>query len=215
MKIPDMKLIRQKNLIKWFDQYPIHQSEKSLISQLKNGKGSFGEKLARRLERDYHMPSMYLDEENNFKNNINNNMEKGYIVRSIQSNKELSDMAKDFNENVIAIEFDNDYAIKVFSGLPQEDINFASFIPDTMEDTIKRGSTIFLDTSIKRFIGSGIYMFVYDNFPHLNRLQMRASNLLVISDNNHYKEWEIKKEDFDKIVIMGKVISYYPPLVII
>lgn len=206
-----MKSVRRQNLTNWFNNHPIPQSEKSLISQLKNGKGSFGERLARRLERDYGMPEMYLDDENN----INKNTKTGYLVSSIQSNKELSEMVKDFQQNVLRIEFANDYAFKIFAGSPQENINFASFIPDTMEDTIQKGSTIFLDTSIKKFIGSGIYMFIYDNFPHLNRLQVRGSNLAVISDNNRYKEWEIKKEDFSKLAFVGRVISFYPPLVIV
>jgi transcriptional regulator with XRE-family HTH domain len=37
--------------------------EKSYLSQLINGKASFGERAARRIERDYGMAPGYLDEE--------------------------------------------------------------------------------------------------------------------------------------------------------
>lgn len=59
MKIADK---RRKKLKDWFDSNPIPASEKSYISQLMNGKASFGEKAARRLEITYEMPKYYLDD---------------------------------------------------------------------------------------------------------------------------------------------------------
>lgn len=53
--------IRVDNLRLFFATHPIPKEEKSLISQLLNGKASFGEKLARRLERDLGMITMSLD----------------------------------------------------------------------------------------------------------------------------------------------------------
>lgn len=218
-KSANMNIIRKHNLITWFDIHPIPQEEKSLISQLKNGKISFGRKLARRLEKDYQMPAMYLDNENSHFNVLKNEnalskkTENSYLVQSIHFKKEFSAMLKDFEEHVIAIEFNHNYAKKVFGTVPSEKINFASFLPDTMEDTIKKGSTIFLDINTKRFIGDGIYMFVYKNYPHLNRLQMQGDCLIVISDNPRYKDWEIKREDFDSMLFVGKVVGYYPEFV--
>ena len=40
----------------------IKKEDQSYISQLLSGKASFGEKAARRLERDYLLPSMSLDQ---------------------------------------------------------------------------------------------------------------------------------------------------------
>ncbi|EPS6101690.1 S24 family peptidase [Providencia stuartii] len=59
----DMKKIRQLNLSRWFEGKTLPTKEKSFLSQLMNGKSSFGEKAARRLERDYGMPAGYLDSE--------------------------------------------------------------------------------------------------------------------------------------------------------
>lgn len=53
--------IRRARLALWFKDLAMPEEEKSYLSQLKNGKASFGEKAARRLEKTYHMPAMYLD----------------------------------------------------------------------------------------------------------------------------------------------------------
>ncbi len=60
MKIQD---VRRSQLKKWFSSHKIPEKEKSYISQLISGKSSFGEKAARRLEKDYKMPPKYLDSE--------------------------------------------------------------------------------------------------------------------------------------------------------
>ncbi|MDC9614923.1 hypothetical protein PSI19_13835 [Xenorhabdus khoisanae] len=56
-----IKNIRQQRLRTWFSDKTLPEKEKSYLSQLMNGKASFGEKAARRLEKDYHMPEGYLD----------------------------------------------------------------------------------------------------------------------------------------------------------
>lgn len=61
MDKPEVAL-RRKKLIQWVAINGTPQDEKSLFSQLK-GVGSFGEKVARRLEADYKMGHRYLDTE--------------------------------------------------------------------------------------------------------------------------------------------------------
>lgn len=51
---------RRENLRRWVSAHGTPASEKSLFSQLK-GTGSFGEKVARRLEQQYKMGDGYLD----------------------------------------------------------------------------------------------------------------------------------------------------------
>lgn len=59
--IMDIVDIRRARLGLWFSDKPLPKREKSYLSQLINGVGSFGEKAARRLEEDYRMPPKYLD----------------------------------------------------------------------------------------------------------------------------------------------------------
>ncbi|MCW7764223.1 hypothetical protein [Photorhabdus luminescens] len=60
-----MKNIRQQRLKDWFSDKTLPEKERSYLSQLMNGKASFGEKAARRLEQDYRMPDGYLDTDTN------------------------------------------------------------------------------------------------------------------------------------------------------
>lgn len=57
----DIQSIRRQQLRRWFQGRTLPQHEKSYLSQLMHGKASFGERAARRLERDYGMPPGYLD----------------------------------------------------------------------------------------------------------------------------------------------------------
>lgn len=52
---------RRKQLKAWFADKSLPEKEKSYLSQLINGKSSFGERAARRIEADYGMPTGYLD----------------------------------------------------------------------------------------------------------------------------------------------------------
>lgn len=52
--------LRRKRLKEWFDGKTLPEKEKSYLSQLINGKASFGEKAAKRLEGAYGMPADYL-----------------------------------------------------------------------------------------------------------------------------------------------------------
>lgn len=57
----DIQETRRANLARWLETHTVPPREKSLFSQLKGG-GSFGERVARRLENDYGMGSGYLDQ---------------------------------------------------------------------------------------------------------------------------------------------------------
>ncbi|WP_186276365.1 S24 family peptidase [Burkholderia gladioli] len=52
---------RRARLRQWFEKKTLPPAEKSYLSQLMGGKASFGERAARRLERDYGMDTGYLD----------------------------------------------------------------------------------------------------------------------------------------------------------
>lgn len=56
----DIQDIRRANLARWLETHSVPPREKSLFSQLK-GTGSFGERVARRLELDYGMGVGFLD----------------------------------------------------------------------------------------------------------------------------------------------------------
>lgn len=53
--------IRRARLKEWFSDRALPRNEKAYLSQLINGKVVFGDRAARRLEKDYRMPKGYLD----------------------------------------------------------------------------------------------------------------------------------------------------------
>lgn len=53
--------VRRQKLGEWFEKNQPAQHEKSYIQQLISGSGAFSPLVARRLEKDYGMPHMYLD----------------------------------------------------------------------------------------------------------------------------------------------------------
>lgn len=57
----DIQEIRRARLRQWLERNPTPPKEKSYFSQLTSGVTSFGERAARRLERDYGMGGGYLD----------------------------------------------------------------------------------------------------------------------------------------------------------
>ena len=65
---------------------------------------------------------------------------------------------------------------------------------------------VFIDTSIRKYDGDGIYLFIIGNHLHLKRLQMAGKTLLVISDNQQYKSWKINQKDKNSFVVIGKVL---------
>ncbi|MBC8730017.1 hypothetical protein [Paraburkholderia sp. UCT2] len=56
----DIQDVRRANLLKWTESHSVPPKEKSYFSQLLGG-ASFGERAARRLERDYGMGEGVLD----------------------------------------------------------------------------------------------------------------------------------------------------------
>lgn len=60
---PDRELmaLRRAKLKEWFESKPLPRKEKGYIGQLMLGKEVFGSHAARRIEREYGMPSGYLD----------------------------------------------------------------------------------------------------------------------------------------------------------
>lgn len=65
---------------------------------------------------------------------------------------------------------------------------------------------IFVDVSINQFDGDGIYVFGFDDKIYVKRLQMIPDKLLVISDNQIYREWGITSENEHRFMVFGKVL---------
>lgn len=83
-----MAEIRRANLKRWFSEKQLPDKDKSFISQLITGKTeSFGEKAARRLERDHGIPELYLDNLDIATTDLSNSKFRGSSVNITTANQ--------------------------------------------------------------------------------------------------------------------------------
>lgn len=203
---------RRNSLRKWFSDKPIPPKEKSFISQLMGGKASFGEKAARRIERDYAMPPGYLDE-------VQLDVEPEVDTTDVDSFRvEVLDlsvsagpgryMLSEFVDVLHAIEFTSDHARGLFGSRHANDIKVITVDGDSMSPTIRSGDRLFFDVSVREFRTDGVYAFVYGRTFHVKRLQMQGSKLAVLSDNPNLEKWYIEDDNQDQFYVMGKALIH-------
>ncbi|WP_049222685.1 S24 family peptidase [Neisseria sicca] len=112
----------------------------------------------------------------------------------------------DIAANISHIEYTEDQYRHIFTTKRPENIRLTNIKADNMSGTLNPGDLVFVDISINRYDGDGIYLFIVGNHLHLKRLQMVGNSLLVISDNRQYKSWEITQKDRNALVVIGKVL---------
>ncbi|MCX8649962.1 helix-turn-helix transcriptional regulator [Gilliamella sp. B2776] len=209
-----LKELRASNLKLWFSDKSVPPKEKSYISQLVNGRAPFGEKSARRLERDYGMPEFYLDKINdneiygikqNNQHHANNN---NYVIEilDITASAGAGYLNSDVMEVIKLIEYDSEQAKILFKGVDTDNLKVINISGDSMQGTFESGDSIYVDVSKKEFNGDGIYVFTFGKSLYVKRLQVIKDKLIVISDNKKYKEWDINEDEIDQLYIHGKVM---------
>lgn len=105
-----------------------------------------------------------------------------------------------------AIEYNSDQALTLFGGRTSAGVKVINVRGDSMASTIEAGDLIFVDVNVNEFDGDGIYVFGFDGKVYVKRLQMIPDQLLVISDNPKYREWNITKENEHRFYVYGKVL---------
>lgn len=116
-------------------------------------------------------------------------------------------LTSDYIEPIAAIEFTAEEAKTMFKGRTADQIKMLTVSGNSMAGTLKSGDLVFVDISARQFTDDGIYVFAFNSNLHIKRLQMMKDRLLVLSDNEHYKEWYIEDDDFDSFHIMAKVLA--------
>uniref|UniRef100_UPI00082BB79F S24 family peptidase n=1 Tax=Snodgrassella sp. CFCC 13594 TaxID=1775559 RepID=UPI00082BB79F len=112
----------------------------------------------------------------------------------------------DIQSTISSIQYTEEQYRRVFAAKDPQEIQITNIKVDNMSGTLEPGDLVFVDTSITKYDGDGIYLFVFSNHLHLKRLQMMGSTLLVISDNRQYKNWEISQKDKPSLTVLGKVL---------
>ncbi|EPJ0505787.1 XRE family transcriptional regulator [Klebsiella pneumoniae] len=118
---------------------------------------------------------------------------------------------QEFVEILRSVEYAPAEANHMFDGRKAENIRIINVRGDSMSGTIEPGDLLFVDVSVRKFDGDGIYAFLYDDTAHVKRLQKMKDKLLVISDNKSYAAWDpIEKDEMNRVFVFGKVIGSMP-----
>ncbi len=117
----------------------------------------------------------------------------------------------EFVEVLRSVEYSVEDARQMFNGRKASQIRIINVRGDSMSGTIEPGDLLFIDISVQKYDGDGIYAFLYDDTSHVKRLQMMKDKLLVISDNKTYAPWEpIERDEMNRVFVFGKVIGSMP-----
>ena len=79
---------------------------------------------------------------------------------------------------------------------------------DSMEPTISSDDILLVDRSINEIVYDSIYVVLINGELYVKRFQKTPSRtLLMISDNQKYKSFELKLED--DIRVLGRVVYHW------
>ncbi|MCQ8226709.1 chromophore lyase [Pantoea sp. MMK3] len=109
-------------------------------------------------------------------------------------------------ETIQAIEYGLEEARVLFNGRPAENIRLIALNSDSMAGTFAPRDQLFVDISVHRFDGDGIYLFTLDDQLYLKRLQLQHKKVAVISDNKRYETWYLTLEEARTLQVVARVI---------
>ncbi|OCG28196.1 transcriptional regulator [Gilliamella sp. wkB108] len=210
-----LKEIRARNLRQWFSGKTVPQKEKSYISQLMNGKASFGEKSARRLEHDYGMPFYYLDTESNGSNaTMLGNIDEWDSKTPLDNDEIEIPFYKDVRLSAgdgfaDDIEDYNGYKLRLSKstmrkyGIDKDCAVCLTVYGDSMEPVFRDGSTVGIDQADTNIRDGKIYAINHDGLLRIKILEKLPGNQIKIRSYNPGYDDEIVPQD--AITVLGRV----------
>jgi phage repressor protein C with HTH and peptisase S24 domain len=223
----DIVEIRRQRLREWFDNpmHPFPRHEKSYISQLITGRASFGEKAARRLEKDYGMGPGYLD-------NADLVLNKGEEVLAIELKKLGAKPANpilDEGSEYVAIsrvEFKLSAGIKGFAIEPLNGENAPIFFRkdwldkrgydpkhlhaievtgSSMEPSLFEGDLVVVNTKDIKPVDGEVFAANFEGELVVKRLIREAGKWWLSSDNADKRRFPNKLCD-ENCFVLGRII---------
>ena len=88
-------------------------------------------------------------------------------------------------------------------------VKIVSAANDSMAPTIEPDDLLFVDTSISEYVSEGVYLLVHDGNLICKRLSRPGKDIIVSSDNPHYKSWNWQERP-DQTRIVGRVLRALP-----
>lgn len=117
-----------------------------------------------------------------------------------------NDHARQSALTVRNIYYATEYAHFLFGNKPSSEVKMLLVTEDHMSSTLQPGDLLFVDITVRKYHGDGIYLFIINGETQVRRIQMLAESFLIISDNQTYQNQEISINNEGAIKILGKVM---------
>ncbi len=220
IKLPSMEIadIRRARLRQWFENRTLPHEEKSYLSQLMGGRASFGERAARRLERDYGMDPGFLDLP------VDASQGAPAMVTPVEP---TSIRIPRFNTGgamgnglelrdqpgvIETLRVSNEWLTKNLRNYTAvENLVVVTGFGDSMRPMYNPGDPLIADIGVKVVEFDAVYFFRVGTEGFIKRLQrIPTENGLVLrakSENTAYEAWDITpKMDFE---VFGRILKVW------
>ena len=205
----EIKETRRARLKEWFSSRSIPSKEKSYLSQLMGGTGSFGERAARRLEKTYGMDNGYLDDtatRDPVEINLENNPEFPAIRRvNLRLSAGMTGFSVDYE--------DGEGDMIVFKrrwydmhGYKPDKLVAIRVQGQSMEPKLNQGDTVVINTEDATPKDGFIFAVNYEGEAVIKRLVRDRGEWWLSSDNADQVRYPRKACSGDACIIIGRMV---------
>jgi hypothetical protein len=218
----DITEIRRENLRRWVAEHGTPPKERSLFSQLK-ANGSFGERVARRLEAEYKMGDGYLDSD------PDGPPQSGNVLHLVPGAKQVHVSGPDdptmtqimkvrlkVQAGITGFQVEPEYQDGETQGVPtkwvlqqglRRDALLAIVVRgDSMEPSLHEGDTIVANTADKQLVSGAVYVVNYEGEVVVKRMLRDAGQWWLTSDNSDQRKYHRQLCKGGECIVIGKVI---------
>ena len=215
---------RRENLRRWVAEHGTPPAEKSLFSQLK-ANGSFGERVARRLETQYKMGAGYLDRDSSAPviaqpTDIANLVPGAKRVRAagpddpafVQVMKvKLKVQAGITGFQVEPEHYDGETQSVPASWVMREGLARDALLAivvrgESMEPALYDGDTVIVNTRDSKLVDGSVYVVNYEGEAVVKRLIRDAGQWWLSSDNADQRKYHRKQCKGAECIVIGRVV---------
>jgi phage repressor protein C with HTH and peptisase S24 domain len=218
----DITETRRENLRRWVAENGTPAKERSLFSQLK-ANGSFGERVARRLEADYKMGDGYLDRSPDapqLSADLHKLMPDARSVHvSGADDPTMTQIMKvkiKVQAGITGFQVEPEYHDGETQGVPtkwvlreglRRDALLAITVRgDSMEPGLHEGDTVVVNTADKVLVSGSVYVVNYEGEAVVKRLLRDAGQWWLTSDNSDQRKYHRQLCKGAECIVLGKVI---------
>jgi len=225
----DIVEIRRENLRRWVAEHGTPAKEKSLFSQLKSN-GSFGERVARRLEEQYRMGAGYLDRPPgtratgqaaaNESKNLAELVPGALPVRAVDADDpsltQIMKVKLNVQAGITGFQVEPEHYDGETQGVPtkwmlKEGLSRDALLAitvrgESMEPALYDGDVIVVNTRDTALLDGSVYVVNYEGEVVVKRLQRDAGQWWLTSDNADQRKYHRKLCKGVECILIGKVI---------